>query len=57
MNSACNHFRVNENETEVRANDTEKKPWVTPAATIEKVSEATTVALTTGADGPFNCHS
>jgi hypothetical protein len=41
--------------TENEAN--EKKPWFTPTATIEQVSEVTKIALGVGLDGPGNCHS
>jgi hypothetical protein len=34
----------------------EKKPWVTPVATVEQVSELTRNTLGIGADA-INCHS
>ena len=42
----------------VTVTETEKKTWVTPAATIEQVSEVTRAAGPTAAtDGVINCSS
>jgi hypothetical protein len=49
---------MNENAQEQQQNedDREKKPWVTPAATVEQVSDATRVTGGGSTDGGF-CHS
>jgi len=48
---------VSENETVNNPeNTTEKKTWVTPAATAEQVSDVTKTNLGAGADA-VTCHS